>query len=214
MNLEQMRQNYALAGLRKRDMASDPLVQFDSWLQEALQGDLPDWLEVNVMTLATSDSAGKVSSRIVLLKGVKDNKFWFYTNYDSDKGQEIAANPQVSLCIHWPHIQRQVRIDGMAQKSSRQQSVDYFHSRPRESQLGAVASAQSQVIENREVLEAAVDQAAKRYENETVPCPDNWGGYGVTPITIEFWQGRTSRLHDRLKYVFENNQWTLHRLSP
>ena len=214
MNLEQMRQNYALGGLRKRDMASDPMVQFDFWLKEALQDDLPDWFEVNAMTLSTSDTTGKVSSRIVLLKGVQDNKFWFYTNYDSDKGQQMAANEHVSLCLHWPHLQRQVRIDGTVEKSTREQSVEYFHSRPRDSQLGAVASSQSRIVENRDVLESAMSEAAKEYGDGTVACPKNWGGYGVTPDAIEFWQGRASRLHDRMKYSRENNQWTLHRLSP
>jgi pyridoxamine 5'-phosphate oxidase len=209
-----MRKNYSMDGLSKQDVDPDPLVQFGRWFEAANQPDLPDWVEMNAMTLATSDPSGHVTSRIVLLKGVDRGRLFFFTNYDSTKGQQMAANPQVSLSMHWPQLQRQVRIDGTVKKAERQQSEEYFHSRPRGSQLGAHVSQQSSVVSSREVLEARMEELKTAYENQVVPCPDNWGGYEVTPSRFEFWQGRPSRLHDRICYRLQNDQWIIERLSP
>ena len=203
-----------MAGLHKQELDSDPLVQFGRWFEAANQPDLPDWVEINAMTLATSDPAGQVTSRIVLLKGIDRGRLFFYTNYDSTKGQQMAANPHVSLCIHWPHLQRQVRIEGTATKAERGQSEDYFHSRPRDSQLGAHVSQQSSVVSSRQQLEARMQELRAAYKGQTVPCPDNWGGYEVTPNHFEFWQGRPSRLHDRICYRRDNDNWIIERLSP
>ncbi|TWU06252.1 pyridoxamine 5'-phosphate oxidase [Stieleria varia] len=214
MNLEEMRQSYSMAGLSEKDMADDPLVQFQSWLVEALNCGAPDWLEVNAMTLATTDGHGSVTSRIVLLKALEDDKFWFFTNYESIKGRQMQACPKVSLCFHWPHVQRQVRIDGTVEKATRERSETYFQSRPRDSQLGAVASNQSDIVADRETLERAMESAAMQFDGQTIPCPEHWGGYGVTPHSIEFWQGRVGRLHDRIHYTRSDHQWIMQRLSP
>lgn len=213
----QMRKNYSLGGLHEKDAKSDPLVQFQFWFEEALE-DIPNWFEPNAMTLSTSDSSGEITSRIVLLKGVEEKKFLFYTNYDSTKGSQMRANPRVSLCLFWPHVQRQVRIQGGVAKVSRATSEAYFHSRPRDSQLGAHVSQQSSVIESRGAMESSLEQLKARYpEGTKIPLPENWGGYAVTPMSFEFWQGRPSRLHDRLVYRrerAESDVWTMKRLSP
>jgi len=214
MSLYEMRKSYRLGTFLEKDISGDPMVQFRKWLGEATEGKLPDWVEANAMTLSTCDAAGELSSRIVLLKGLEDGKFWFYTNYDSLKAEQMAANPRVSLCFLWQHIQRQVRIRGTVQKAPREQSVRYFNSRPRDSQLGALVSQQSRVIASRDVLEEQWTQLQQRYTEGEIPCPDNWGGYCVTPISIEFWQGRESRLHDRLRYRIDDGHWIVERLSP
>lgn len=214
MNLRDMRLNYTQSGLDEKDVVDDPLVQFQNWLDEALDEELPDWLEVNAMTLSTADCGGSVTSRIVLLKGLHDGSFWFYTNYDSAKGQQMAQNPRASLCFHWPHLQRQVRVEGDVIKASRRQSVEYFHSRPRDSQFGALISSQSDVVSGRQVLEIAMNAAMEKYGDNEIDCPDNWGGYGVRPNSVEFWQGRTSRLHDRIRYRRQEENWIVERLSP
>ncbi|MEO9594700.1 pyridoxamine 5'-phosphate oxidase [Rhodopirellula bahusiensis] len=213
----QMRKNYSLGGLHENDAKSDPLVQFQSWFEEALE-DVPSWFEPNAMTLSTSGPSGDITSRIVLLKGVEEKKFLFYTNYDSTKGSQMRANPRVSLCLFWPHCQRQVRIQGTVDKVSREMSETYFHSRPSDSQLGAHVSQQSSVIDSREAMESSLEQLKARYpEGTQIPLPENWGGYAVTPMSFEFWQGRPSRLHDRLVYKRHNadsNDWVMQRLSP
>ena len=191
------------------------MVQFQKWFAEARQADIPDWMEINAMTLATSDPHGGVTSRVVLLKGIEDDRLLFFTNYDSDKGNQIAANPQVSLCFFWPHLERQVRIDGTAGKADRQVSSDYFHRRPRASQLGAHVSRQSTEVPGRETLEDRMQELETQYADQDVPCPDNWGGYEVVPTKFEFWQGRPSRLHDRICYQKSaDGTWTIVRLSP
>ncbi|MAI30605.1 MAG: pyridoxamine 5'-phosphate oxidase [Rubripirellula sp.] len=214
MSIHEMRKSYSMAGLAKRDVDADPMVQFQRWFEEAQQPDLPDWMEVNAMTLATADTEGKVTSRIVLLKGIEGGRLCFYTNYESEKGKQIAENPHVSLCFLWGHLQRQVRIQGIARKSDRSKSVHYFHSRPRESQLGAHVSRQSSVIDSGRVLEEQFTALESKYDQQEIPCPDHWGGYEVQPTTFEFWQGRPGRLHDRICYRWDAEQWQLLRLSP
>lgn len=215
MSIEQMRKAYEKDGLCERDIHPDPLVQFQRWFDEARQPDIPDWLEINAMTLSTADLSGAVMSRTVLLKGIGSGELFFYTNYESDKGQQIAANPHVALCLFWPHLQRQVRVEGTAEKTDRKRSADYFHSRPRDSQLGAHVSRQSSVIAGREVLEQRMDQLRGEYAEQEVPCPENWGGYQVQPTRFEFWQGRPSRLHDRIGYRRgDGGSWRIVRLSP
>jgi len=214
MSIHEMRKSYSMAGLAKSDVDADPMVQFQRWFEEAQQPDLPDWMEVNAMTLATADTEGKVTSRIVLLKGIEDGHFCFYTNYESEKGQQIAANPQVSLCFLWGHLQRQVRIEGNAKQSLRSKSVDYFHSRPRESQLGAHVSRQSSVIDSSQSLNEQFKALESEYNQQEIPCPDHWGGYEVEPTRVEFWQGRPGRLHDRICYRRDGEHWQLLRLSP
>ncbi|MCC9599363.1 pyridoxamine 5'-phosphate oxidase [Stieleria sp. JC731] len=215
MSLYEMRKSYTLATLLEKDIDPDPMVQFKKWLSEALQGDFPEWVEANAMTLSTSDAKGLVTSRVVLLKGLDEGKFWFYTNYSSDKAAQMDANPQVSLCFLWQHIQRQVRVTGTIEKSPREKSVEYFHKRPRDSQFGAIVSSQSSVVESREVLEKRLAELKQQYgEKDEIPCPEDWGGYCVRPTTIEFWQGRESRLHDRLRYRSEASAWSVERLAP
>lgn len=216
MSLDQMRQSYTQLQLHESDLLADPVEQFQAWFREALAAERPSWFEVNAMTLSTSDRQGAVTSRIVLLKGVEDGQLLFFTNYDSAKGQQLADNPQVSLCFFWPHLQRQVRVEGTTGRTTRQQSEAYFASRPRGSQLGAVVSRQSQPIADRQTLEHAFAQAQLRYADQAaIACPDNWGGYVVTPQRMEFWQGRESRVHDRLLYCRDDSgQWRLSRLSP
>jgi len=214
MTIDQMRKDYLLAGLRKRDVDQDPMVQFQKWFHESLQPDLPDWFEVNAMTLSTSDQYGRVSSRVVLLKGIDDGRLLFFTNYDSDKGQQIAENPHVSLCFFWPHLQRQVRIEGSVHRTSRERSEHYFHSRPRDSQVGALVSQQSSVVASRDILEARRQEVEAEHGDDEIPCPENWGGYQVEPERFEFWQGRSGRLHDRILYERDGEQWKCSRLSP
>ncbi|WP_436717007.1 pyridoxamine 5'-phosphate oxidase [Roseiconus lacunae] len=215
MSLYEMRKSYTLSTLLEKDIDPNPMVQFKTWLSEALQGDLPDWVEVNAMTLSTSDGKGEVSSRIVLLKGLEQDRFWFYTNYDSDKAAQMESNSHVALCFLWQHIQRQVRVTGTVSKAPRDQSEAYFRKRPRDSQLGAIVSSQSSVVESREVLERRLAELKQQHgDSNPIPCPDNWGGYCVDPITIEFWQGRDSRLHDRLRYRKDALNWRVERLAP
>jgi len=214
MSIHEMRKTYSMAGLSKKDTDSDPMVQFQRWFEEASQPDLPDWVEVNAMTLSTADAEGRVTSRVVLLKGIDGGRLCFYTNYESEKGQQMELNPQVSLCFFWGHLQRQVQIEGTVTKSDRGQSADYFHSRPRESQLGAHVSQQSSVIDSRRSLQDEFTALVSRYEGQEIPCPDHWGGYDVQPTRFEFWQGRPGRLHDRICYHNTGDQWQRVRLSP
>ena len=214
MSIHEMRKTYSMAGLSKKDVVPDPMVQFQRWFEEAMQPDLPAWVEVNAMTLSTADAEGMVTSRVVLLKGIEGGRLCFYTNYDSKKGQQMALNPQVSLCFLWGHLQRQVRIEGTVTKSDRGQSSNYFRSRPRDSQLGAHVSQQSSVINSYGSLQDEFTALALRYEGQEIPCPDHWGGYDVQPNRFEFWQGRPGRLHDRICYRNTGDQWQVVRLSP
>lgn len=206
-----LRKDYHLEGLRETDVDSDPFQQFQTWFDQALAAKLP---EPNAMTLATCTTDGKPSARIVLLKGFDERGFVFYTNYQSQKGQEIADNPQAALVFWWAELERQVRIEGRVEKVSAQESDTYFYSRPLNSRIGAWASEQSRAIANREVLEQRAEELKVKYE-EDVPRPPHWGGFRVIPSSIEFWQGRPSRLHDRLRYSrSDNGNWLIERLSP
>lgn len=212
MSLADLRKDYSLAGLVEKDLARDPFRQFDQWFQEAQGAKIP---EPNAMVVATATRDGRPSTRTVLLKGLDGRGFVFYTNYDSHKGRELEANPRLSLLFPWIAIERQVIVEGTVTKVSREESAAYFHSRPHASQIAAWASPQSAVIGGRALLEQAFKDADKKYAGAEVPVPPQWGGYRVNPETVEFWQGRRSRLHDRLRYRREaNGDWTIERLSP
>lgn len=207
-----LRENYSLAGLLEADLDPDPLMQFERWFQQARDAGLK---EPNAMTLATATSAGVPSARVVLLKGLEPDGFVWYTNRDSRKGLELRENPRASLGFYWAELERQVRIEGEVTEVSREESEGYYHSRPRGSQLGAWASHQSEVVAGREVLEARMAELETRYVGQTVPLPPFWGGFRLRPCSIEFWQGRPSRLHDRLRYVRSaEGPWRVERLSP
>ncbi len=211
-SVSDLRKDYTLQGLREADADPDPFKQFQKWFDQALAAQLP---EPNAMTLATATGDGLPSARMVLLKNFDERGFVFYTNYKSRKGQELARNSQVALVFWWAELERQVRIEGRALKVSDQESDEYFHSRPLSSRLGAWASDQSQVISDREVLELELQQLKTEYENKDVPRPLHWGGFRVIPTVIEFWQGRPSRLHDRLNYRrVDDHTWLIERLSP
>lgn len=211
INIEAIRTDYRLATLHKEEVDADPIIQFRTWFEQAVRAKV---IEVNAMTLATVDQEGRPTARIVLLKDIEDDGFVFYTNYQSNKGLHIAANPHVSLVFFWADLQRQVRIDGEAIKVREQISVDYFHSRPLGSQLGAWASPQSRVITDRSILNENLKVVTEQYKKKSIPKPPHWGGYMVEPYAIEFWQGRTNRLHDRILYRKEGNEWTINRLAP
>ncbi|TKC10279.1 pyridoxamine 5'-phosphate oxidase [Pedobacter polaris] len=209
--IQSLRQDYRSAELSEKDADKSPIKQFEKWFTAAIDAQL---YEPNVMTLATADKSGKPNARIVLLKGFDENGFSFYTNYLSQKGKEIKKNPQACLVFFWAELERQVRIEGKIEKLSKEASEKYFHSRPVESQIGAIVSPQSQIITNRQLLETKVKELTAQYEGKTIPKPAHWGGYIVKPTSIEFWQGRTSRLHDRIKYDLINGKWQTNRLAP
>jgi pyridoxamine 5'-phosphate oxidase len=212
MSLSDLRREYSLAGLKESDLDPNPLTQFDKWFQQALAAGLP---EPNAMTLATATLDGKPSARIVLLKGLDERGFVFFTNYESQKGRELSANPQAALVCYWIELERQVRINGQVSCVSVEESEQYFRSRPLGSQLGAWASRQSEVVGGRKILEDRLAELTHEYQSKPIPLPPYWGGYRVAPETIEFWQGRPNRLHDRLRYTLQsNNQWLIERLSP
>lgn len=211
MEIDQWRREYVSGGLSRADLCDTPVEQFDKWLQELAPAGLSD---PSSMILATVDANGSPSQRVVLLKGYGDKGFTFFTNLESHKAKDIAGNPQVSLLFPWHALDRQVIIYGRALELDRQEARTYFHSRPRESQLAAWASHQSEPVSSREQLENAFLRAKERYPNE-VPLPDYWGGYRVVPEAVEFWQGRASRLHDRFLYRLQGDgSWQVERLSP
>lgn len=210
-NLHDLRQEYSAAQLTEKDVDNDPITQFGKWFKAAVDAKL---YEPNVMTLATADRFGKPTARIVLLKSFDENGFVFYTNYESKKGQDLAENPQAALVFFWPELQRQVRIEGLVSKVDGQTSADYFHSRPVGSQIGALASPQSNVLDRRESLEDKVTELTKAYLGKEIPRPLHWGGYLVEPTHLEFWQGRPSRLHDRIVYDLVDGSWIINRLAP
>lgn len=209
-DLAQLRVDYKHAALSERDAAGNPFDQFARWFDEAVAAALP---EPNAMTLATVDAAGRPAARIVLLKGVDARGFVFHTNYDSRKGRELAADPRVALLFFWVELERQVRIEGTAERASAAESDAYFAARPRASRVSAWASPQSAPIPDRAWLEAQFAATAARFASD-VPRPPNWGGVRVVPDRFEFWQGRESRLHDRLVWSLEGEHWTIGRLAP
>jgi pyridoxamine 5'-phosphate oxidase len=211
MSLADLRKDYSMSGLLEKDLARDPFRQFDKWFQEAEAAKL---VEPNAMTLATATKDGRPSARTVLLKGVDGRGFVFYTNYESRKGRELAENPRASLAFPWIALERQVIIEGSLAKLSREESAAYFHSRPRASQLGAWVSQQSAIITGRAVLEDAMKALEKKHAGAEIPLPPAWGGYRLSPESVEFWQGRRSRLHDRLRYRREAGEWIVERLAP
>lgn len=212
MNVADIRREYAREGLRRRDLDPDPVVQFLKWLGEA-QASYPD--EFTSMVLATADREGRPSARVVLLKGCDERGFVFYSNYDSRKGRELEENPRAALVFYWSAFDRQVRIEGTVEKTTREQSEAYFHSRPLASRISAFVSRQSEAVPGREELERAVRETAERFADGQVPCPEGWGGYRVVPDEIEIWQGRENRLHDRFRYRrLPGGGWTIDRLSP
>jgi len=211
MSLADLRRSYTLAGLRRVELDADPIQQFQKWLQQALDAQL---LEPTAMTLATADQNGRPSARIVLLKGLDERGFIFFTNYESRKGRELAENPNASLVFYWAELERQVRVSGTASRISREESENYFKSRPRGHRLGAWVSTQSDVITNRAVLEERLKQLEAKYPGD-VPLPPYWGGYVLSPVEIEFWQGRPNRLHDRFRYGKQADAtWLIERLAP
>ena len=212
MSLADLRKEYMARGLDVGDLDADPIRQFRGWLDEALAAHLT---EPNAMTVATVDADGRPSARMVLIKGVSEAGFVFYTNYESRKGRELGATPWAALVFYWAELERQVRIEGRVERTSAADSDAYFHSRPVGSQLGAAVSQQSAVIPDRATLETRLRELEARYLDQEVPRPEHWGGFRVVPNAIEFWQGRPNRLHDRLRYrKTADGLWVIERLSP
>lgn len=213
LELAHLREDYRLAALDETHCAEHPMRQFEQWFQEAKRSGIK---EPNAMTLSTVDSSGQPAGRIVLLKGIESGCFLFYTNYESRKGQELAGNPLCALTFYWAELERQVRVEGSVQKVSKDVSESYFKGRPKGSRLGALVSQQSSVLPSREPLEQKLAELEQTYaETDSVPMPASWGGYKVTPNLLEFWQGRTNRLHDRILYTKQSDgNWQISRLAP
>ena len=207
-----LRQEYAMGALNEAEVHSDPLQQFQRWFGEAIAAQLP---EPNAMTLATADRTGRPYARVVLLKECDADGFIFFTNYRSDKGRQLAENPHAALVFLWLELQRQIRIEGTVSPIASAESEAYFRSRPRESRLGALASRQSQIVANRQILDQRFQQLEAQYPDDNIPMPHHWGGYRVQPEMLEFWQGRHGRMHDRLRYRRSaEGRWLLERLEP
>ena len=203
--------NITLEGLDEKTIDRDPIKLFQTWLNDAIEAQLP---LPEAMTLATATSDGKPSARMVLLKQVDDDGFVFFTNYESAKAEQLDANPYAALVFYWARLDRQVRVEGSVVRTSAQESRDYFKTRPRESQIGAWASAQSEVISGREVLEERARDLEALYRDREIDCPEHWGGYRLTPERIEFWKSRVGRLHDRILYQRDADGWSITRLAP
>ena len=206
------RHEYIGEGLRRRDLDPDPIKQFDVWFTAAVEAGIHD---ANAMALATATLDGKPSARVVLLKDFDESGFVFYTNYASEKGQQLEENPRAALVLYWMEVERQIRIEGPVEKTSREESEQYFHTRPAGAQLGAWASRQSEVIDGRRVLNARLEEMTERFAQGEIPLPPHWGGYRLKPERIEFWQGRPDRLHDRFRYTRQKDgSWQIDRLAP
>ena len=207
-----IRQNYSHKKLTEKKAEPDPFLQFRKWWKQVLEAKIT---EPNAMTLATASSDGFPSARIVLLKDLSKDGFVFFTNYDSFKGQQLAENPKASIVFFWKELERQVRVTGLVSRLAYDENQDYFQSRPKESQVGAIVSPQSQVIESREWLLSKFREQKKALKDDVITCPVNWGGYLVRPVIVEFWQGRPGRLHDRLQYtLLDDGSWKMERLAP
>jgi pyridoxamine 5'-phosphate oxidase len=235
MSIADLRREYNLAGLRRRDLENDPIVQFRSWFEQATGARASgrmrrffislyksvflirgvEQLDLNAMTLATADRQGRPSARVVLLKGLDERGFIFYTNYNSRKGRELEENPEAALVFYWPEQEREVCVAGRVSKLPVTESEAYFRSRPRGSQIGTLASDQSSVVRDRQELEVKWNQFETQYPGKDIPCPSHWGGYALAPARLEFWQGRPNRLHDRFRYTRQPDKtWLIERLSP
>jgi len=210
-SIADIRKEYSSKSLARIDVDVNPIKQFNKWFNEAIRVEID---EVNAMTLSTASKKGRPSARIVLLKGVENNGFVFFTNYTSNKGQHLSENPYASLTFFWKELERQVRIDGKVEKISEADSITYFKSRPYKSKVGAWVSDQSKPLSSRVELMKKFTLKAAKFLGQEVPKPDFWGGYILTPDRIEFWQGRPSRLHDRINYRLKNGDWQIERLSP
>ena len=211
MNVRDLREDYQRDGLLEADADPDPFRQFARWFADAVSAGMK---EPNAMTLATAGADGVPSARMVLLKGFDERGFVFYTNYGSAKARDLKVNPRAALVLYWAELERQVRISGVVETTTREETEEYFATRPRGSQLGAWASRQSAVVSGREVLEANLLQQEVRFDGQEIPVPPDWGGFRLRPESIEFWQGRPNRLHDRLGYAHSGGSWLRHRLSP
>ncbi len=211
-NIADIRRDYSHKKLSEKDVNENPISQFKDWWEEAVHSKID---EVNAMTLATASQDGLPSARIVLMKGFSEEGFVFFTNYESYKGRHLAENPKACLVIFWKELERQVRITGLVVKISAKESDEYFNSRPEASRIGAWASPQSRVIENRHWIDEKFNELVNKMEGTDIKRPPHWGGYLVKPVEIEFWQGRPSRLHDRIQYSLdENGKWKIERLAP
>jgi len=206
-----LRRDYSKRSLDERDVDADPIKQLVAWLREAVDAGAN---EPNAMTLATCDPGGAPSARMVLLKAVDDRGLSFFTNYRSRKARELDANPRAALVFFWHELERQVRVEGSVIRTTDAESDDYFHKRPLDARIGAAASPQSEIVESRAVLEQQMNFIRQRHPAGDVPRPAHWGGYRITPTRLEFWQGRPSRLHDRIEYVHDNDRWLIRRLAP
>jgi pyridoxamine 5'-phosphate oxidase len=212
LSIADLRKDYSSGALDEATVNIHPIAQFEQWFKEAMDAKIP---EPSAMTLATVTDQGLPSARVVLLKGIEGNAFVFFTNLQSAKGKQLNDHPACALTFFWPELERQVRIEGMASRLSEEAATTYFQSRPRESQVSAWASPQSAAVAGRKILEERFQEIEKRFEGKTVlPKPKQWGGYRVDPHAIEFWQGRPSRLHDRILYTRSDDQWTISRLAP
>jgi pyridoxamine 5'-phosphate oxidase len=211
-NLHEYRKSYQKGSLTEDTVSKNPMIQFNTWFQQAEESATVE--ETNAMTLSTVDAFGVPRGRVVLLKEITQEGFVFYTNYSSDKGQAIALNNKVCISFFWPGLERQIIITGEATKISEEKSIAYFNKRPRESQLGAMVSDQSAYIDTRDALEQKLALLEEKYKEERIPKPEAWGGYLIRPIVFEFWQGRSSRLHDRIRYLTKDDNWAIERLQP
>lgn len=211
MKLDGIRSDYKKGSLERDDLGEDPINQFSIWMEDALKARIE---EPTAMTLATADAYGKPSARTLLLKGYTQEGFIFYTNLSSRKGSHLEVNPHAAILFFWPALERQIRIEGRIKILERQQSVEYFDSRPYGSRLAASISPQSQVIPNRKFLEEKMEDLSRKYQSDKIPMPEEWGGYKLMPEYFEFWQGRANRLHDRFRYTLIDGKWSIDRLAP